>query len=126
MEQIAHLLSGITSLFVRSGLHGLGDMFAPKHAVSGDYLLMQGKSENMEVYLMVKGQSVSVAGPLHDLGWNDQYIIFTDANWPQPWNVIRVKDHAKFTITDAQRTTNPIFKGIAILSPADAWNGKSH
>jgi hypothetical protein len=86
------------------------DIFSPEHTLSGDFPLMQGESANIEVYLMSKGQSVSVAGPLHQLGWNEQYIIFTDANWPKPWNVIRVKDHAKFIITDAQRTTDPGFK----------------
>jgi hypothetical protein len=104
---------------------GWFDIFAPKHTLSGDFSLMQGESAESEIYLMSKGQSVSVAGPLHQLGWNQQYIIFTDANWPQPWNVIRVQDHAKFTITDVQRKTDPTFKGISIMSPTDAWNSKA-
>jgi hypothetical protein len=104
---------------------GWGDMFAPKHSVSGDYYLMQGESADNEVYLMIKGKSVSETGPLHRFGWNEQYIVFTDANWPNPWNVIRVKEHSKFTITEAQRVTDPAFKGIVILSPQDAWNTKN-
>ena len=105
---------------------GWGDIFAPKHLVSGDYSLMQGESDSdREVYLMIKGKSVSVAGPLHQFGWNQQFIIFTDANWPNPRSVIRVKDHSKFTITEAQRLTDPAFKGITILSPHDAWNTKT-
>jgi hypothetical protein len=105
---------------------GWFDIFAPKHKLSGDFSLMQGESADIEVYLMSKGQSVSVAGPLHQLGWNEQYIIYTDANSPQPWNVIQVKDHAEFKITDVQRTTNPAFKGISIMSPIVAWNSKTH
>jgi hypothetical protein len=62
------------------GCMGWGDIFAPKHAVSGDYSIVQGESEDSEVYLMMREQSVSIAGPLHRLGWNEQYIIFTDAN----------------------------------------------
>jgi hypothetical protein len=100
------------------------DLLAPRHKTSGDFSLMQGEVADPEIYLKSKGQSVSVAGPIHQIGWNDQYIVFTDANWPQPWNVIRVKDHTKFTITDAQRTTDPTFKVIPITSPTDAWNSK--
>ena len=98
---------------------------APEHKISGDFLLVQSESANVEVYLMSNQQTVSVAGPLHQIGWNKQYIIFTDANWPKPWNVIRVKDHTKFTITDTQRTTDPAFNGILITSPTDAWNSKA-
>jgi hypothetical protein len=109
------------------GCMGWGDVFAPKHVASGDYSLMHGEPDSdNDVYLMVKGKSVSVAGPLHQIGWNQQYVIFTDANWPNPWSVIRVKDHSKFTVTEAQRLTDPAFKGITILSPQDAWNTKTH
>ena len=95
---------------------------APEHKISGNFLLVQGESG---IYLMSDWQTVNVAGPLHQIGWNKQYIIFTDANWPKPWNVIRVKDHTKFTITDTQRTTDPAFNGISIMSPTDAWNSKA-
>ena len=108
------------------GCLGAADIFAAKHPISADYFLMQGESSENDVYLMSKGSSVSVAGPMHQLGWNQQYILFTDENWPHPWNVIRVKDHAKFTITDSQRLTDPAFKGIAIMSPSSAWNAKTH
>jgi hypothetical protein len=103
---------------------GWGDMFAPKHTLTGNFELMQGESAKTEFYLMSEGQPISVAGPLHQLGWNERYIIFTDDNWPNPWNVIRVKDHTKFTITEGQRTSDPSFKGISIMSPTDAWNSK--
>jgi hypothetical protein len=89
------------------GCMGWFDIFAPRHRLPGDFSLMQGESSNIEVYLMSKGQSVSVAGPLHQLGWSEQYIIFTDANWPKPWNVIRVKDHAKFTIATPRAHDQP-------------------
>ena len=95
---------------------------APDHKISGNFLLVQGESG---IYLMSDWQTVNVAGPLHQIGWNKQYIIFTDANRPTPWNVIRVKDHTKFTITDTQRTTDPAFNGILITSPTDAWNSKA-
>ena len=96
---------------------------SPEHKISGNFLLVQGESG---VYLMSDWQTVNVAGPLHQIGWNKQYIIFTDANRPNPWNVIRVKDHTKFTITDTQQTTDPAFNGVVIMSPTDAWNTKAH
>jgi hypothetical protein len=95
---------------------------APERKIFGDFLLVQGESG---VYLMSDWQTVNVAGPLHQIGWNKQYILFTDANWPKPWNVVRVKDHTKFAITDTQRTTDPAFNGIVIMSPTDAWNSKA-
>lgn len=109
------------------GCLGWGDMFAARHPISGDYFLMQGESDSSsEVYLMSKWRSISEAGPLYKVGWNQQYIIFTDQNWPTPWNVIRVKDHTKFTITEKQRVTDSNFKGIAILLPSDAWEANTH
>lgn len=109
------------------GCLGCGDMFAPKHPVSGDYSLMQGESDsNPDLYLMVKGSSTSVAGPLHKVGWNQQYIIFTDENWPTPWSVIRVRDHSQFTITELQRGSDSAFKSISIVSPQSAWDAKTH
>jgi hypothetical protein len=104
---------------------GWGDIFAAKHRVAGDYFFMRGESGSAdEVYLLVKGTSISVAGPLRRVGWNEQYIIFTDENWPTPWSVIEVSDRRKFTITDAQLGTEKAFKDIKMLSPADAWDAK--
>ena len=126
LDEISFFIALLTCLSTE-GCMGWGDMFAPKHLVSGDYSLMQGESDsNPDVYLMVKGSSTSVAGPLHKLGWNQQYIIFTDANWPNPWSVIRVKDHSKFTITETQRVSDSAFKGISIVSPQAAWDAKTH
>jgi hypothetical protein len=33
-----------------------------------------------------------------------QYIVFTDAKYPDQWNVIAVKEHSRLRITDNQRT----------------------
>ncbi len=106
-----------------TGCLGWGDMFAPKHAISG-YSLMQGEEGN-DVYLFVKGSSVSVAGPLHQIGWNGQYIVFTDDNWPTPWNVVRVADHHTVKISQQQFQTDDALKGIRLLSPSAAWNKRS-
>lgn len=110
--------------FLLTGCLGWGDMFAPRHTISGDYSLMQGEGGD-DIYLFVKGASVSVAGPLHQIGWNGEYIIFTDANWPTPWNVLRVADHHLFKISQQQLQTDNALKGIALLSPSAAWNKKS-
>jgi len=95
---------------------------APEHKIFRDFSLVQGESG---FYLMREWQTVNLAGPLHQIGWDKQYIIFTDANSPNPWNVIRIKDHTKFTITDAQRAADPAFNGIFMMSPTDAWKSKA-
>ena len=108
-----------------TGCLGWGDIFAPKHRVSGDYSLMQGESGSTdEVYLLMKGESVSVAGPLLQVGWNQRYIIFTDQNWPAPWSVLEVSSHRKFNITEAQRGREKAYQDIRILFPAQAWTEK--
>jgi len=88
---------------------------------------MQGEDpEQPETYLFVGKNSNSFAGPLHKIGWNQQYVIFTDENWPNPWNVIRIENRQKFTITEKQRTTEETYKQIPICSPADAWKYAKH
>lgn len=98
-------------------------MFAPKHTISGEYSLMQGEGGD-DIYLMVKGKSVSVAGPIHQIGWNGQYIIFTDANRPDPWKVIKVGNHQSYRVSEEQRRTDQTLKSINLLSPAAAWKAK--
>ena len=119
----AGLCSTLLLALLLSGCLGWGDMFAPRHAMSGDYFLMQGEGGD-DVYLMVKGSSGSVAGPLHEIGWNSQYIIFTDANWPTPWNVIKVSSHQSFRVSDEQRRTDQRLNDIRLLSPSAAWRAK--
>jgi hypothetical protein len=83
---------------------------------------MQGEGGDAnEVYLFVRGQSGSVAGPLHQIGWSRRYVIFTDQNWPKPWNVIDVDSQRSFTVSESQRTAEKAFAEILIQSPADAW-----
>ena len=121
----AGLIIGIALLLVPTGCMGWGDMFAPRHRISGDYFLQQGEDpKGDEVYLFVKGASVSVAGPLHQIGWNGQYILFTDANWPAPWNVIRIADHRMSRISAQQMQSDGAFTGIRILSASSAWHQK--
>ena len=59
----AGLIIAIALFLVPTGCMGWGDMFAPTHRISGDYFLQQGEDpKGDEVYLFVKGASVSVAG----------------------------------------------------------------
>ena len=84
---------------------------------------MQGENPTgNDVYLMVKEKPGSVSGPLHEIGWSRQYILFTDDNWPTRWNVIDVRTHKMLKITEAQRIGDNSFRIINMLSPADAWN----
>jgi hypothetical protein len=102
-------------------------MFAEKRPIVGDYLLMQGeKDPNNEIYLFVDGHSGSIAGYLHQIGWNQRYIMFTDENWPKPWNIITVENHKLVTIAEAQRLADADLKNIQIFSPADAWKKAKH
>ena len=105
-----------------AGCIGWGDMFRERLTVSGDYFLMEGEGDSTDnLYLFNRDDSNSVAGPLKRIGWNQQYIVFTDANNPTPWNVITVKDHSKFTITDIQRSQDSRLQQIAIGSTSEAW-----
>jgi len=85
----------------------------------------EGNSPN-DLYLLVHPQAISVAGPIHRIGWNQQYIIYTDDNKPTEWNVIEVNEHRQFTTTDIQRTQDSRFKQIAIGSPSEAWQWAKH
>jgi hypothetical protein len=95
-------------------------MFAPKRPIAGDYFLMQGDTAE-GLYLFVRGNNSSVTGELHRIGWNHEYIIYTDDNRPTEWNVIVVKDHNQLTINDIQRVQDPRFQKIVVHSRPEAW-----
>jgi hypothetical protein len=103
-----------------AGCLGWGDMFAPKRTIAGDYFLMEGETSE-GLYLFVRGNDSSVTGKLHQIGWNHQYIIYTDDNKPIEWNVIVVKEHSRFTINEIQRAQDSRFHQIVIGSPLEAW-----
>ena len=102
-----------------TGCLGWGDMFAPKRPIAGDYFLMEGETSGL--YLFVRGNNSSVTGKLHQIGWNHQYIIYTDDNKPIEWNVIAVKEHNQFTINEIQRAQDSRLQQIVIGSPPKAW-----
>ncbi len=95
-------------------------MFAPKRPIAGDYFLMQGDTSE-GLYLFVRGNDSSLTGNLHQIGWNHQYIIYTDDNKPIKWNIIVVKEHSQFTINEIQRAQDSRFQQIVISSPPEAW-----
>jgi hypothetical protein len=99
---------------------GWGDLFAPKRPVAGDYFLMEGK-ESDDLHLFVRGNDISITGKLHRIGWNHQYIVYTDENKPVEWNVIAIKDHSEFMINDSQRSQDSRFQQIVIESLSEAW-----
>jgi hypothetical protein len=106
---------------------GWGDMFRERRVIAGDYYLMEGERDTTDdLYLCTRENSGSVAGPLKRIGWNSQYIIFTDANWPVPWNVMDVNKHIRFTITDNQRTQDVKFQQIDVGSTSEAWQRAKH
>ena len=101
---------------------GWGDMFRERHNITGDYFLMEGEEETSDdLYLFAELNSISVAGPLKLIGWDGQYIIFTDSSQPVPWSVIAVKRHERFTVTEMQRTQDARFRQIVIGSSSEAW-----
>jgi hypothetical protein len=103
-----------------AGCLGWGDVFAPRRPIAGDYFLMQGDTSE-GLYLFVRGNDSSVTGELHRIGWNQQYIIYTDDNKPTEWNVIVVKEHSQFTINDGQRVQDSRLQQIVIHSRPEAW-----
>ncbi len=103
-----------------AGCVGWGDMFSPKRAIAGDYFLMEGETPN-SLYLLVRGNAGSVTGELCRIGWNRQYIIYTDENQPIKWNVIAVEGHKQFKINDIERAHDSRFREIVISSQSEAW-----
>ena len=109
----------LMSLLFLSGCVGIGDMFEEKRHLTGDYYI---ERPDGGIYLFVEGKSSSVTGHIQQIGWNQQYIIFTDINSPQPWSLIVVKEHRTLTITEAERIANEGLKKIRIINPSEAWN----
>jgi len=104
-----------------AGCMGLGDMFREKRFIAGDYFLMEGEADSTDdLYLFADDDTTSIAGPLDRIGWNQQYVVFTDID-PRQWDVINVKEHHRFKITDLQRTQDSRFQQIAIGSASEAW-----
>ena len=110
---------------VSLGCLGWGDLFAPKRYIAGDYFL-KGDDDLEKFYLSANRGPSSIAGPLRRIGWNQQYIIYTDDNKPNEWNVIAVKEHTQLTITDVQRKQDSRFNQIPIGSAPDAWRWAKH
>jgi hypothetical protein len=106
------------------GCLGSCDVFAERRTITGDYFLMQGKSDPHDIFLFVG--SGSEGGYLHQIGWDHRYIIYTNQSSPEPWNAIVVKEHREIKITEAERTKDKNFRDIPILSPAEAWAKSNH
>jgi hypothetical protein len=106
---------------------GMGRYVCAQAAYCGLLFLMEGEEGiTKDLYLLVHPKPNSVAGPLHRIGWNQQYILYTDDNRPTEWNVIAVKEHTTFAITDIQRMQDFRFKQIAIGSTSEAWPWAKH
>jgi hypothetical protein len=105
-----------------TGCMGWADMFRERRSIAGEYYLMEGEEGTADEIFLLRGHdTVSVAGPLKRIGWDEKYIIFTDANNPSPWNVVAVKEKSKFTITEIERTKDSRFQQIPIGSATQAW-----
>jgi hypothetical protein len=105
-----------------TGCLGCGDLFQEKRFIAGDYFLMESdRNTTDDLYLFTGDNTVSIAGPLNRIGWNQQYIVFVDARFPTQWNVITVKDHSESKITDAQRTQDARFQHIIVGSASEGW-----
>jgi hypothetical protein len=103
-----------------AGCLGWGDMFATKRTIAGDYFLREGDT-SQDLFLFRRGSNSSVTGDLHRIGWNHEYIIYTDDNKPTEWNVIAVKERTQFTINEVQRAQDSRFQQIVIGSRSEAW-----
>jgi len=100
-----NLFVGVLLVFLpMTGCLGMGDLFQEKRFIAGNYFLMESDRDTTDdLYLFTDDNSVSIAGPLSRIGWNQQYIVFEDARFPTQWSVVAVKEHREFKITDAQR-----------------------
>jgi hypothetical protein len=84
------------------------------------FLMESDRDKTDDLYLFSDDNSVSIAGPLNRIGWNQQYIVFEDARFPTQWSVITVKEHSEFKITDAQRTQDARFQHIILGATSEA------
>jgi len=103
---------------------GWGDMFAQKRTVVGDYFMMTGEGDEPEYYLLRRGQSVSTAGPLRSIGWDQSFILTQDAANPGGWGVFAL-DAARYPVpTNAAQRGELILRlkrTIRLRSPAEVW-----
>jgi len=72
-------------------LDGLGDIFAEKHTLAGNYFLMNGnggEEPNYYLFLPDHSRSGSITGPLQTIGWNQNFILTQNAH--DDWNVFAI------------------------------------
>lgn len=124
MRPCSHKL-GFLPLFclALSGCVGEGSLFKHKQALTGDYFLARGTDGYNERYLGLKNKEADIPIRVDQIGWNQDYILFTSADCPKEWNVINVKTKDQFTISESERVQNKQFENIAIAAPEVAWCG---
>ena len=108
--------------FCASGCLGAGDIFSETHHISGRYELAEGDAANPEeIWLFEKGSMTSLAGPLGSIGWNAQYVVFTERDAPVRWQVLDVSTGMRSVLSEEQRLRDPRLRSIAPLTPKTAW-----
>jgi hypothetical protein len=71
---------------------GWGDVFAPKRTVVDPYFLMtsgDGKPPS-QYFLFKRDRSGSIAGPIIEIGWDQQFILVWDEGSGHEWRIFAV------------------------------------
>lgn len=101
------------------GCIGWGDMFAPHRKIAGDYFLQ--KFEDGNLFLMVDGESGSIAGPISEVGWTRDVIIVNSPEDNHRWMVIDLRGRKVFRGNKGDEVAGRLGSSVHLMSPAEAW-----
>ena len=88
---IAALVTCLMFLLLQ-GCAGWGDVFEERRSVAGRYFLMtsgDGRSPS-QYFLFQRGRSGSIAGPVKELGWNEQFVLLWDEGSGGDWRMFPI------------------------------------
>ena len=92
-------------------------------AVGGGYYLDDWR-EGIPAYILFPPDGGSVESPtirVEQLGWKEPLILAQPEETRDQWVVIDTRTHQRKTISEAERTTDPAYRDIAVYHAADAW-----
>lgn len=94
-------------------------MFAPHRKIAGHYFLQ--KLEDGNLYLMVDGESGSIAGPISEVGWTRDVIIVNSPEDNHRWMVISIRGRRVFGGDQSDKIAGRLLSSVRLMSPVEAW-----
>lgn len=117
------LMVALQAAIALSGCVGWGDMFQAHRVLSGGYFLQ--KFEDGQIYLMVRGESGDVAGPIDRIGWSSSFIVLSTTVSQRKWTIIDVKEHKMLRGGDRDLAEPSLLKSIQPVPVDEAWKRAS-